>query len=36
VRRGRCGQVHRACVARWGYPGANYRGCMRYDRCRPR
>ena len=31
-----CRRVHRACVRRWGYGGANYRGCMRYDRCRAR
>ena len=33
---GRCTRAHRACVARWGYPGSNYRGCMRYEGCRPR
>lgn len=33
---GRCGAIHRACVARWGYPGPNYDGCMRYDNCAPR
>ena len=30
---GRCEAIHRACVARWGYPGPNYDGCMRYDNC---
>jgi hypothetical protein len=33
---GNCARAHRACVARWGYPGSNYRGCMRYEGCRPR
>lgn len=31
-----CRRTHRACVRNWGYGGGNYRGCMRYDRCRPR
>lgn len=33
---GRCTRAHRACVARWGYGGGNYDGCMRYENCRPR
>lgn len=33
---GHCARAHRACVARWGYGGGNYIGCMRYERCRPR
>jgi hypothetical protein len=33
---GRCARAHRACVARWGYGGGNYDGCMRYENCRPR
>ncbi len=33
---GRCTRAHRACVARWGYGGGNYAGCMRYEGCRPR
>lgn len=32
----RCTRAHRACVARWGYGGGNYDGCMRYENCRPR
>ena len=33
---GYCANIHRACVARWGYGNSNYVGCMRYDRCSPR
>ena len=33
---GRCTRAHRACVARWGYGGGDYAGCMRYEGCRPR
>jgi len=33
---GSCRRAHRACVARWGYGGGNYDGCMRYENCRPR
>ncbi len=33
---GVCGRAHRACVRNWGFPGPNYRGCMRYERCPPR
>lgn len=33
---GYCANIHRACVARWGYGNSNYVGCMRYDNCAPR
>ena len=33
---GFCADIHRACVARWGYGNSNYVGCMRYDNCVPR
>ena len=32
---GYCADIHRACVARWGYGNSNYVGCMRYDNCAP-
>jgi len=33
---GSCGRAHSACVRNWGYGGANYSGCMRYEGCRRR
>ena len=30
----RCVHWHRQCVKRWGSKTGNYRGCMKYHRCR--
>ena len=30
----RCSRWSRRCAANWGYGGRNYRGCMKYHRCR--
>ena len=31
---GRCSRWRSRCAANWGYGGSNYRGCLRYHRCR--
>lgn len=33
-RTNRCGRWSNRCASRWGYGNRNYRGCMRYHRCR--
>lgn len=30
----RCAKWRSRCARRWGYGGRNYRGCLRYHRCR--
>ncbi len=32
--RSRCSRWRSRCARNWGYGGRNYRGCMRYHRCR--
>ena len=34
IYRSRCAKWRARCRRNWGYGGRNYRGCLRYHRCR--